>query len=95
MKKGVLLGTPLVIASISSSCSSEFNDNDLTQKMLDEESRRKFIVKKQKLETKLNMGKEHHLGLSYSYLDEVFKNVEVMHYRMYIDKYKNTIVRNM
>ena len=55
--------TPLGFALTPLSCSSWFDDIDLNQELLDEERRRKLMIKKQKLEDKLKTKKEHHLAL--------------------------------
>ena len=69
-------GTPFIVASISSTDSSSFPNIDLTQDMLDEESRRKILGKKQKLKNN-SKERKHHVALLEPYGRDSLSNVSV------------------
>ena len=52
-ERGAFGGIPCRATSIKSSYSSAFTNIDLTQEMLDEETRRNILGRKQRLETKV------------------------------------------
>ena len=80
----VIEGTPLSITSHSLSTSSGLASIDLTQEMLDEESREKLKGKMRQLERKLNKEREFHRAILTNYEDETVQNMEETRYRMHL-----------
>ena len=90
-KKGVTGGTPLSFTSHSSSTSSWLASIDLTQEMLDEESREKLKGKMKQLKSKLKKGREFHMAILASYEEETVLDMEEIRYGMHLYGYKQKI----
>ena len=83
-------GTPLSITSHSSRMSSGLANINLTQEMLDEESREKLKGKMRQLKSKLKKEREFHRAMLANYEDEMW-DMEETRYRMHLYQYKEKI----
>ena len=88
---GTTGGTPLNITSHSSSMSSGLASIDLTQEMLDEDSREKLKGKIKQIESKLKRKGEFHSAMLGNCEDEIVWDMEETRYRMCLYWYKQKI----